>query len=111
LYRKQSTVARIFSVHHPVTEQLKFPPEFLDRIKELEYKHLLFLPAGDALPVDSILRLDEVQSVFSARLDSTGITLHKDVKDLLRSQLQCMINNEHSGYYQLYRDEILKAKS
>ena len=108
LYRKQSLVAQVFSVHHPVTKKPKFPPEFLERIQQAEYSHLLYLPAyKEGVTTDSILRLDACQSVFTARLQATGLTLHRDAKDLLRSQFQCLVNDEYSGYYKLYRDEIL----
>jgi hypothetical protein len=110
LYRKQSLVAQVFSVHHPVTKKPKFPALFLERIQQAEYKHLLYLPANkEGITADSILRLDACQSVFTSRLKTTGLALHTDAKDLLRSQFQCLVNDEYSGYYKLYRDEILAS--
>lgn len=110
LYRKQSLVAQVFSVQHSDTGQLKFPNTFLERIKELEYPHLFFLPKCDALPVDSILRLDACQSVFTNRLGTTGVALHTSANELLTSQFQSVITGEPCGYYQLFREEILRKK-
>jgi hypothetical protein len=65
----------------------KFDQEFIDRIRRLEYRQFLFLPKGGPLSVDSIARLDEVQSIAENQLESTKFALAKEVCDILRSQV------------------------
>ncbi len=65
----------------------KFDPEFLERIRRLEYRQFLFLPKGGPLTVDSIARLDEVQSVAENQLEPTKFALSKEICDILRSQV------------------------
>jgi len=66
----------------------------------------MFLPKyKDALKVDRLLRLDECQSVAVNAL-RPGVSLTGDVKNLLRSQLICLIANQYDGDYYLYRECI-----
>jgi hypothetical protein len=65
----------------------KFDPEFLERIRRLEYRQFLFLPKGGPLTVDSIARLDELQSVAENQLEPTKFALSKEICDILRSQV------------------------
>lgn len=69
----------------------------------------MFLPKqAGLLDVDSILRLDECQSVFTARLEHSGFGLKEPIRDLLHSQLHCLLTGEYSGDFADYREELLK---
>jgi hypothetical protein len=49
----------------------------------------MFLPARPGfLEVDSLLRLDELQSVFTSNLEPTRLALGDEVTSVLRGQLQ-----------------------
>ncbi|MBZ5522454.1 MAG: hypothetical protein LAP21_09465 [Acidobacteriia bacterium] len=65
----------------------KFDTEFLERIRKLEYRQFLFLPKGGPITVDSIARLDEVQSVAVNQLAPSQFALSKEVTDIVRSQV------------------------
>jgi hypothetical protein len=65
----------------------KLPPDFLDRVRRLEYRQFLFLPQGGPILVDSIARLDEIQSVAENQLVATGYSLCDGVRDILRCQV------------------------
>ena len=69
----------------------------------------MFLPKqAGVLTVDSVLRLDECQSVFTPHLEHSGYGLTEHVRNLLRSQLQCLLTGEYSGDFADYREELLK---
>jgi hypothetical protein len=65
----------------------KFDADFVDRIRRLEYRQFMFLPKGGSLGVDSIARLDEVQSIAENQLEPTQFALSPDLCTILRSQL------------------------
>ena len=55
----------------------------------MEFPQLLFLPKkAGILEVDSMLRLDEIQSVFVPHLQATQIALGEELTDVLSYQLQ-----------------------
>ena len=60
----------------------------------------------DVLKVDSVLRLDECQSIPVNGLRPMSLSLSKDVKALLRSQFSFLVNGLYEGDYQVYRDLI-----
>lgn len=65
----------------------KFHPEFIERVRRLEYRQFLFLPKGGPLVFDSIARLDEIQSIAENQLEPTKCALSKEVCDILRPQV------------------------
>jgi hypothetical protein len=65
----------------------KFDLEFIDRVRRLEYRQFLFLPKGGPLTVDSIARLDEVQSIAENQLEPTKFALTTEICNILRSQV------------------------
>ena len=67
----------------------------------------MFLPKyKDALKVDSMARLDECQSVSINALRPLGVTLNESLRDLLRSQLLCLMGDQYEGDYHVYRELI-----
>jgi hypothetical protein len=111
VWRKRCSVGQIFSLHHRETKELKQRQTFIDRIKELEFPHLCFLPAGGPLEVDSVLRLDECQYVFTPHLQRTGVRLGPDLTDLLRSQVISFLTGKPTGAYEMYRRDIVEQKA
>jgi hypothetical protein len=65
----------------------KFGADFVDRIRRLEYRQFMFLPRGGPLGLDSVARLDEVQSIAENQLEPTRFALSPDLCAILRSQL------------------------
>lgn len=109
VWRPLCLVAPIFSLDFPNTSEEKFTSQFIERIRKLEFPQLMFLPKhGDVLKVDSLLRLDECQSVSINALRPAGVSLTQDLKRLLRSQMLCLMTGRYEGDYYVYR-ECIKA--
>lgn len=65
----------------------KFDLEFLARVRRLEYRQFLFLPKGGPILLDSVARLNEIQSVAESQLEPNKFALAPDICEVLRSQL------------------------
>lgn len=110
IWRPLCLVAPIFSLAFPNNDEEKFPEELVNEVRRLEHPQLVFLPKyKDALKVDSLMRLDECQSVAVNALRPAGVTLTDGVKSLLRSQLIYLIANQYDGDYHVYRECIKKG--
>lgn len=100
IWRPRCLVAQVFSVADKESSNLKFPPQFLDNVKMLKYPQLLFLPKRAGLfEVDSIVRLDECQSVFTNHLKPADFRLNPQIRDLLQSQFLYLFDRAKGGKY------------
>ena len=70
----------------------KFPAEFIERVRRLEYRQFLFLPKGGPLTVDSLARLDEIQSVAENQLNPTEFALSPEVCEIAKSQVSYFLS-------------------
>jgi hypothetical protein len=86
IVRHLCPVALVYSAENDVGDS-KFPKEFIERVRRLEYKQFMFLPKGGTLTVDSLARLDEVQSVAENQLEPSGYALTPEICDILKSQV------------------------
>lgn len=86
IVRHLCPVVLVYSAANEVGDS-KFPPEFVERVRRLEYRQFIFLPKGGPLTVDSIARLDEIQSVAESQLEPTEFALSVDVCNVLKSQV------------------------
>jgi hypothetical protein len=69
LQRRRCLVAQVYGLSDVVTERMEFNPALIDRVRRMEFPELMFLPKRSGfLEVDSMLRLDEMQSVFSGHI-------------------------------------------
>jgi len=106
--RHLCTVAPIFGLADPKTGQEQFPPSFIGRVRKMEFPELMFLPKKPGfLEVDSLLRLDELQSVFTAHLDPRQLALGDEVLEVLRGQLQVLFCGPTSNKYTELRELLL----
>lgn len=76
--------------------RLKYSQEFIDRMRILEYPHLLFLPENGSsdIRVDSFCRLDSIRACYPKQMNPINLCLKQEYLDLLISQLLYMINKE-----------------
>ncbi len=75
----------------------------------MEFPQLMFVPARPGfLEVDSLLRLDELQSVFTPNLEPTQLALGDEVADILRGQLQYLLTGAGPTTYTELRELLLK---
>jgi hypothetical protein len=107
IVRHLCPVALIFSVADDVGNS-KFSPEFLERVRRLEYPQFLFLPKGGPLMVDSLVRLDEIQSVTESQLNPTGFGLAKEVHDIFRSQVSFFLSGLSGKEFTDWASELRK---
>jgi hypothetical protein len=107
IVRNLATVCLFYSTENVVGDA-KFNPELIDRVRRLEYRQFMFVRKGGPLELDSLLRLDCVQSVAEAQLEPSGYSLSEDLCAVLRSQLAFyqtgLAADEFAGWAALLHD-------
>lgn len=108
--RRLCLVAQIFGLADLKTGREEFCPSFVERVRKMEFPQLMFLPAcAGFLEVDSLLRLDELQSVFTANLEPTKLALGDEAASVLRGQLQFLITRTGPTLYTELREMLLNS--
>jgi len=108
--RRRCTVAQIFGLADPDTETAQFSQLFVDRVRKMEFLQFMFLPQRAGLfQVDSLLRLDELQSVFTPHLEPTKFALVDSIAEILRDQMQFLITKKGPNVYTELREMLLGA--
>lgn len=106
--RRRTLVAQVFGLADAATGRAEFNPSFIDRVRRMEFPQLMFLPQQAGLfTVDSLLRLDEVQSVFIPHLDAKPFCLSEEVAELLQSQLVSLITGSGPNLYTELREFLI----
>jgi hypothetical protein len=110
IQRKRCWVAQIFGLVDSRSGKPEFSNEIVSRVRKMEFPELLFLPKkAGVMAVDSMLRLDEFQSVFTPHLEPTQFSLGDPLCKMLREQLAFLINGEGPSEYTLLREELLAS--
>lgn len=108
IQRRRTLVAQVFGLADSKTGESQFNPDFINRVRRMEFPQLMFLPRLPGIfEVDSLLRLDEVQSVFTPHLDARRFALSDDVTAILRQQLNFLMTGEISTEYAELRELLL----
>ena len=103
-------VGQVFGLVDSKTNRVEFNPSFIDRLRKMEFPQLMFLPArAGFLDVDSLLRLDELQSVFTPNLEPTQLALGDDMTSVLKGQLQYLVSRSGPSAYTELRELLLKS--
>jgi hypothetical protein len=111
VHRRRCLVGQVFGLEDTRTGQAEFSPEFVHRVRKMEYPQLLFLPKkAGLLEVDSMLRLDELQSVFTPHLEASQFALADDASAVLRDQVQFLITQAGPNAYTELREMILRSE-
>ncbi len=106
--RRRTLVAQVFGLADPATREPQFSPSFVDRVRKMEFPQLTFLPEKPGIfEVDSMLRLDEVQSVFVPHLRPTQFCLDDDVANILRHQMDFLLTGLGPNDYTELREVLL----
>ncbi len=95
-------MAPAFSLENAVGYQ-KANEEFIARVRRLIYPQFLFVPKGGPITLDSLVRLDELQSVAIQNLEHTGYSLSPDVTATFRSQVSLFLGGLDVGDFAEYR--------
>lgn len=109
LHKKVALVAPLYGVLK-ATGEAKFRQETIDRVRKLEFLHLLYLPpfvGGLAKP--SLVRLDTLQPAFLSHLEPLNARLADDVIALLQSMVQGMVTGRTTEEFNYIRSELLRA--
>lgn len=100
LQRHLCVVAQVFSLTDKVTGQAKCDPDLLDRIRRMEFPQFMFLPKKPGVfEVDSLLRLDELQSSFTGNLTALQYALNDEAAKILRDQFRLLLTGRTSKEY------------
>jgi hypothetical protein len=110
IQRHLCLVGQVFGLVDSKTGRAEFNPSFVDRVRKMEFPQLMFIPARPGfVEVDSLLRLDEFQSVFTPNLVPTQLALGDAVIDVLRGQLQYLLTGAGPTSYTELRELLLKS--
>ncbi len=98
--RSRVLVAQMFSIVDTRTGKAKYDNALIERVRRLEFPQLLFMPKATGF-VDSILRLDEIQSTFIPHLEATDCCLETDVQEILKAQIEFLLTGGGQAYTDL----------
>jgi len=102
-------VAQIYGLADTRTNNPEFSPSFVDRVRKMEFPQFLFLPQKAGLfDVDSLLRLDELQSVFTPHLEPSQFALSDSVTSILSGQWKFLVAGVGPSEYSELREMFLK---
>ena len=105
LARHLCVVAPAFSLEDSAGYQ-KATEEFRNRVRRLDYPQFLFVPKGGPMEYDSMVRLDELQSIAIQHLEHTGYSLSPEVLAMFKSQVGFYMADLDDGDYLAYRELI-----
>jgi hypothetical protein len=112
IQRRRTLVAQVFGLADTRTGAPEFSQSFIDRVRKMEFPQLMFLPQqAGVLEVDSMLRLDEAQSVFVPHLDATQFCLGDGVVNILRDQINFLLTRIGPNDYTDLREVLLNDES
>lgn len=110
IQRRRTLVAQVFGLADSRTGESQFSLDFVNRVRRMEFPQLMFLPRlAGIFEVDSLLRLDEVQSVFTPHLDARQFCLSDAVATLLRQQITFLMTGEAHPDYADLRELLLNS--
>jgi hypothetical protein len=108
--RHKCLVAQVFGLTDAKTGRVEFSPVFVERIRKMEYPQFFFLPKQVGIfQVDSFLRLDELQSVFTPHLDPCEFALGNESAEVLKNQFQYLWTGFGPSEYTELRELVLKS--
>lgn len=108
IQRRRTVVGQVFGLADVRTGAPEFSQSFVDRVRRMEFPQLMFLPQqAGVFEVDSMLRLDEVQSVFVPHLEATQFCLADDVASVLRQQITFLLTGIGPNDYTELREVLL----
>ena len=86
----------------------KYSPEFIDRIRKLEFPHLSFIPENKTKGLkNSICRLDRTQACFANQMDAIDLKLSQEVLGVFKGQIEFFMTERYGDDFQVYREVLL----
>jgi hypothetical protein len=109
IQRRRCLVAQVYGLADTRTNIPEFSPSFVDRVRRMEFPQFFFLPQKAGLfEVDSLLRLDELQSVFTPHLEPSQFALSDPVTSILSGQWKYLAAGVGPSEYSELRELLLK---
>jgi len=109
IQRHRTLIEQVFGLSDAATKEPQFNPTFIDRVRKMEFPQLMFLPEkAGVFAVDSMLRLDEAQSVFVPHLDAKQFGLGDEAATVLRHQLAFLQTGIGPNEYTDLREFLMK---
>jgi hypothetical protein len=106
--RRRCLVAQVFGLADTKTGEAQFSPSFVSRVRKMEFPQFMFLPRKPGLlEVDSLLRLDELQSVSTPHLEATQYALGDDLQEIVRGQIAYLLLRAGPSSYTDLRELLL----
>lgn len=101
-------VAQVYGLSDSITGTAEFNPTLIDRVRKMEFPELMFLPKIPGfLELDSMLRLDEMQSVFRPHLEPKRLALGEELCEILKHQFQFLITKNTRSPFTELREMLL----
>lgn len=110
IQRRRCLVAQVFGLADSRTRTPEFSPTFVDRVRKMEFPQFMFLPqAAGLFEVDSLLRLDELQQVFTPHLEPTQFALNEETAAVLLGQWNFLTAGIGPSDYTELREFLLNS--
>ena len=112
IYRPLCIVAPVYSLVNRQTGELKYPQEFVDRVRMLAYPEFLFLPeAPGILRYPSYARIGELQAIYQPHLRPENLRLCENIRCILEGQVSYLVSGTCGGDLQMYREQLLHQEN
>lgn len=108
LHRNLCLAAPLYSVA-TADGTAKYPAEFINRVRQLEYPNLFFIPSYPGQLRHSICRLESMQTVYPSHLEPTDLRLSEDVLNIFLGQVNYFMTGNYEGDYWTYRESLLSG--
>lgn len=107
LNRPLTVVLPCYGIAGPF-RRAKFPPEFVERVRKLEYPESFFLPEHhSAISKDSLLYINRMTNVYQSNLEPLNWKLSEQVLRLLQGQVRYYLTGEHTEDYANAREMLM----
>lgn len=104
VHKNTCIVAPLFSVEDKYGNA-KYHPEFVNRIRQLEFPHLFFIPAYPLQSIrNSICRLDCIQAYLQNHLNPLDLQFNEEILKIFQGQTRFYLTETYEGDYQYWRE-------
>jgi len=106
IHRNLCIVAPLYSVEDK-EGNAKYPLDFVNRTRMMEFPNLLFVPSSTGILRNSICRLDSIQTTFVPHLEAVDLRLVDEVVKVFLGQVEFYMTGSYRGDYQVYRESLI----
>lgn len=90
------------------TRRSKYPREFIERVRRLEFPEVFFLPSDPgALSNDSLLPIYRITNVYQTNLEPANRKLTDPILRILQGEVHYYLTGVYAGDYQTAREMLL----